>query len=1053
MALLQKFTPRTIQTKLLLSIGALGAMLALMGVASWTGARLVEARSTDMYVHEVEPMGYLKELSDIHAVKVSETLNRYDLDLLPPHLARQALEGANRRFDALWSLYVSRVHHDDEAQLVADLEPYIDAARQMVVDAHTIIGEGLTNNFAELMDMRLSAVIEPIRQRMDVLVARKIEAVAREQADIAVLQTRLLALHVVLALLGVAALFLAIRLTLRGVARPVRRMTAVMETLAAGGRSAIPYLRQDNEIGEMARALDVFKSTQEQFRVILDTASDGIVTFDEDHRVVGWNAAATRIFGRSAEDMGKRPVIDLAPPALRELYARNVLAFCQGPQSQCVTEVVGLRADGSEVPLELALSRWQSDQGDFITAIVRDITVRKQAEAELQRAKQLAEDATQAKSSFLATMSHEIRTPMNGVMSMAEMLDQTELTDDQRGMSGIIRQSAAALLTIINDILDFSKIEAGKLEIETIPFSLLEVVEGVGELLSSRAEDHALELVVLCDPAIPDRLLGDPTRLRQVLLNLAGNAIKFTESGSVTVKAAPLADDDQGRLTLRFTVTDTGIGLTEEQRARLFQPFQQADTSTSRKFGGTGLGLSICRRLCELMGGRIGVESEAGQGSTFWLELPFAAEAGAAPLPLADMAGADVLAVGLSEGRVAVLQAYLQVGGCSLVALPSGTAALEWLGEQPDAVQLVLIDGTLRDVAPLDFAALLHRHVPAFAGKVVLAAPRGLASTLTAAGEMGVFATLTYPVRRQRLALVVAAALGRADLRDRGASANDSNFEPPDIETARAAGCLILAAEDNPTNQIVIRKVLSRLGFAHEIAANGRIALEAYRAGAYGLVLTDFHMPEMDGFQLTAAIRADEAAAGLGQHVPIVALTADALTGTAELCERAGMDGYLTKPIDTQALWTTLRSFLPQAMDLRRPAGSAKPVAAPIVAPQPARPAIDPDILDLDQLRQSFGAFDADALAFLADFVAGAEQMVERIAAAHAAGDAALVRHEAHALKGAARSTGAVQLGQIASDIQDLIDAEDMESAAFFIAPLRASWEELQAGIHGLQPD
>jgi PAS domain S-box-containing protein len=1050
------FTPRTIQTKLLLAIATLGAMLALLGAASWTGARIVKAKSTSTYVHEVEPLGFLKELSDIHAVKIVDTLNRYDLDLLPPHKALQALENANARFDELWSLYVSRVNQDQEGNLVADLDPYIDAARQMVVDAHTIIANGLTNNFAELMDLRLGAVIEPIRMRMDALVARKIERIAQEQDEIAVLQSRLLFLHAILAVMGIAAVAFAVRLTMRGVSQPIRRITSVMEALAVGKSGYIPYMAQNNEIGEMARALDVFRGTQEQFRIIFDSASDGIITFDANNVVVGWNPAATTIFGHESASALGRGVLDLTPPTLRTAYGHTIAAFRKAKQAERVTEMTGLRADGSEVPLEIALSHWQSEHGDFVTAIVRDITVRKQAEAELQRAKQLAEDATMAKSSFLATMSHEIRTPMNGVMSMAEMLDQTELNDDQRGMTGIIRQSAAALLTIINDILDFSKIEAGKLEIESIAFSLTEVVEGVGELLSMRAEERGLALVVGLDPNIPDRIVGDPTRLRQILLNLTGNAIKFTEAGSVMVQVVQVGDP-AGGLRLRFDVVDSGIGLTAEQRARLFQPFQQADTSTSRKYGGSGLGLSICRRLCEMMGGTIGVESEIGQGSTFWLELPFDPEPDGAALALADMQGARVVSVGLSADRVRVLSDYLQVAGASVEPLDSASDAFAYLAEQPGAADLVVIDGNLQHVAPLDFAGLLSAHAPAFTGKVVLAAPRGLASTLTAADEHGIFATLTYPLRRQRLALVIAAALGRADLHERGALAHNVAYEPPDIDEARAAGCLILAAEDNPTNQVVIRKVLTRLGFAHEIAANGRVALDWYRAGSYGLVLTDFHMPEMDGFQLTAAIRADELAAGNGQHVPIVALTADALTGTADLCERVGMDGYLTKPIDTNALTETLQRFLPQAVALRRPAigGTPRPKASaakPAPMAPPVRPAVDPGILDLDQLVESFGALDDDALGFLAEFVTAAEGMVARTAAAIDVGDAELARHEAHALKGAARSTGAVQLGQLAADIQDLIDAEDLTSAGYFTAPLRDSWEELRGVVKGLVP-
>jgi signal transduction histidine kinase/CheY-like chemotaxis protein/HPt (histidine-containing phosphotransfer) domain-containing protein len=699
----------------------------------------------------------------------------------------------------------------------------------------------------------------------------------------------------------------------------------------------------------------------------------------------------------------------------------------------------------------MATVRRMPDGGALFSGVWLDVSDMKAQAVALEEAKQQAEDAAQAKSSFLAMMSHEIRTPMNGVMSMAEMLDQTELSDDQRGMTGVIRQSSAALLTIINDILDFSKIEAGKLEIESIPFSLAEVVEGAGDLLGTRAEEYGINLTIDIEPTLTDHVMGDPTRLRQMLLNLSGNAIKFTEKGSVTIRVCAVGAGDTHYV--RFEVIDTGIGLTDEQQAKLFQAFHQADTSTSRKYGGTGLGLSICRKLCELMGGSIGAFSTFGQGSTFWFELPLPAAAEPLPLALADITGACVLAIGMTPARVVVLSRYLQFGGAVLECVDTLSDALARLhaGADSDAgpgIDVVLLDGGTPDLRGLELARALLADVPDFTGKVVLVAPRGLASTMAAAGDVGIFATVTYPIRRQRLALVIAAALGRADLADRGITAADAGYEPPDIETARAAGCLILVAEDNPTNQVVIRKILSRMGFAHEIAENGRIALEMYRSGAYGLVLADFHMPEMDGLQLAAAIRADEAQAGLGldgagPHVPIVALTADALSGTAALCERAGMDGYLTKPIDTRALAASLHSHLPQAAALRRVALGASD--GPAVAQNgPALPMIDESILDLARLAESFGALDGEAIGFVHEFVAAAESMVERTIAALQAGDGGQARHEAHALKGAARSTGAVRLGQLAADIQDLIDADDIATANYFVEPLRETWVELR---------
>jgi CheY-like chemotaxis protein/HPt (histidine-containing phosphotransfer) domain-containing protein len=663
------------------------------------------------------------------------------------------------------------------------------------------------------------------------------------------------------------------------------------------------------------------------------------------------------------------------------------------------------------------------------------------ANADLMEARNQAEEATRAKSTFLAMMSHEIRTPMNGVMSMAEMLEQTELTEDQRGLAGVIRNSGSALLTIINDILDFSKIEAGKLDIERAPFSLVELVEATVELLAPRAEEKGLELAAVIDPAVPDHLLGDAVRVRQIFLNLAGNALKFTERGSVLVRVGLAPGASPARPMIRAEVIDTGIGLTEEQQGRLFKAFSQADASTARKFGGTGLGLSISQRLCELMQGRIGVRSAAGAGSTFWFELTFD-HAPAPPVQAHAIADARVALVGFGaaahESMVAILAAAGVTPAVSSGSLDDGMAAVGGAGEGP---MIVFLSAETHGLQALSAGGrAVHSDASA---KIILVASRQLASTLAEADRRRFFATTTLPLRRGRITQLIAAALGRAALEECSAAPQSLTYQPPSVGEARAAGVLILVAEDNTTNQIVITHLLNQRGYAAEIAKDGAEALRLIEANPpYGLLLTDFHMPEMDGFVLTAELRRREQDGG--RRLPIVALTADALPGTARLCKDAGMDGYLTKPIDSKLLTAELERWLPGAAALRRPAArGGKASTEPIK--------IDPKVFDMERLLETFGALTPEVGDFLAQLIDRSRALSAAVMSAMAAGDLAEARHRIHALKGVGHSAGAVRLGQLAGDVQDCLDGGDANSAQFFVAGLEATVEELAREIGPLE--
>jgi signal transduction histidine kinase/CheY-like chemotaxis protein/HPt (histidine-containing phosphotransfer) domain-containing protein len=838
----------------------------------------------------------------------------------------------------------------------------------------------------------------------------------------------------------------------------LKRNILILAGLLAALAIAVGYMAKlRTEILLRRRTEAAMTAISGQLNIAIEHMPGGIAMVDHEGRLQTFNRAYAESYGLPSLAKGTpiRDVIafrvrrgDYGPGDVDALVERQ-LARYQALEPRLLED----KMPGDRI---FEISRSPTPDGGLV-AVFNDVTERKAADLELRQAKEAAEEATKAKSSFLAMMSHEIRTPMNGVMSMAEMLDQTELTADQRSMSAVIRGSAAALLTIINDILDFSKIEAGKLDIERVPFSLLEVVESVGELIAPRAEDKTLSLVIDVDPELPDALMGDPTRLRQVLLNLAGNAIKFTDSGSVAIRVSAAGwssgEGDEVSRIFRFEVTDTGIGLTPEQRARLFQAFAQADASTARKYGGTGLGLSISQRLCELMGGSIGVASEFGQGSTFWFELPFVVTDDTLDVPDIGIADARIACIGFEPAWRAGLDRLFDAAGIVDVA---------WIGTDDDALALLQsrYSDTSRDdivllrmtsahggAAETARAILADRALPARAlgdCKVILVAPRALASTLDAADRQGFFAAATLPLRRHRLWHMIAAALGRASLESRQtvSDADSTGWAPPDLTEAGLFGAVILAAEDNPTNQIVLRRLLSQRGYAVEMADNGALALAAYRPGVHGLVLTDFHMPEMDGFELTRRLRARETD---GVRVPIVALTADALPGTEQQCLEAGMDGYLTKPIDSKALAAALERWLPQAKALRRRPAETPPPAEPAATATTGFPGIDPQVLDVARLSETFGGINPDALAFLGDFVAEIPQLIETIVTTLAAGDAAAARDAAHALKGAGWSAGAQRLGQIAADIQDCADAADLETASMLGGLLAQTHAELAA--------
>jgi PAS domain S-box-containing protein len=821
---------------------------------------------------------------------------------------------------------------------------------------------------------------------------------------------------------------------------------AVSEYFVGGKRYFTAILR---DIHDRKQAEQALRASEQRLRAIVDNLAAFVGEMTPDGILVEINRTALESGGLRPQDvMGKRLDETAWFSFKPEVQAQIREDIERALRGEIVRHDIETRiAGGGVMTMDFMLVPVRDAKGRVAKLIPSGINISERVRMlkDLQQARLDAEQANQAKSIFLAAMSHEIRTPMNGVIGMADVLQQTSLSGYQMEMVDLIRESAFALLEIIEDILDFSKIEAGRLEIEQAPTSVVTVVEKACNMLESLASRKGVELTLFLDPAIPEEVYGDALRLRQVLVNLANNAIKFSsgleEPGRVSVRAL-LADQSADRVTVEFQVTDNGIGMNEETKSRLFTSFTQGDTSTTRRYGGTGLGLAISYHLVQLMGGTITVQSTPGKGSIFTVRISFAQLPATPPGDkVVDLTGISCLVLGDEKGMADDLAVYLRYSGATAERVRDLASARERIKELPTGLWLLIIDAG-HNVPPIEqlreafqsrpdmdphFVVLEHgHHQPDIEPRFVVIR-RGrrrherseMVDTVTLDGDV---------MHREAFLRAVAIAAGRAHEEvDTQEAAKVVAVVAPSREKELEEGRLILVAEDNEINQKVIRQQLTLLGYATDIARDGREALKRWESGNYALLLTDLHMPEMDGYELTSAIRLAEQGK---TRKPIIAFTANALKGEAEHCRAVGMDDYLSKPVQLAHLKAILQKWLPppttpQLLSLAAPAISAASTTVPATTSGTPTAASTKAPVDVNVLKELVGDDPAVISEFLRDFRTSSEKIAADLRGACQEGQAKIAGATAHKLKSSARAVGALALGELCAEMEQAGKAGD----------------------------
>ncbi len=859
------------------------------------------------------------------------------------------------------------------------------------------------------------------------------------------------------------------------------------------------------DISERKRAESVLKETKDvltyteaRWRAILDNLGDAVITINQFGHIQTFSRAASDIFGYSPKEMMGKNVKDLMPSHIAMVHNNYLQRYFEEGKAKVISrnrELTGRKKNGDEFPIELTVSPVIFHGEKIFIGILRDITERRKMEIEILSAKDTAEDANKAKSEFLASMSHEIRTPMNGVLGMLGLLAKTSLSDDQSRKLGVAKNSAQALLALINDILDFSKVEAGKLDLEEVDFNLREQLEDISQTMAYKAYEKGLEFNLDVSGITESRVLGDPSRLRQILINLIGNAIKFTSAGEILVRAS-LSKITEDSFKLKCEVIDTGIGIPDDKIGGLFESFTQVDSSVTRKFGGTGLGLAICKKLAELMGGGVYVTSEQGAGSNFSFDVRFGMSQGSFRVaPRADVTKLKVLIVDDNKTNRDIFNAQLTQWGVSVEEVDGAENALialeKNLNTQP--FDLALVDRSMPDKDGVELARKVRKD-PRFNNTKLLMMSSLSVDDLDDLKAIGFAAYFTKPVATSDLFDALAICAGDGDVSNKdnilltktrlmgmheGAASDAESYYRWPRDTR------ILLVEDNQVNQYVAQELLQEVGLDCDVAGNGVEAIESLKSAPedapYTVVLMDCQMPEMDGYEATRCIRSGVVSEAY-RKIPIIAMTANAMQGDKEKCFAAGMDAYLSKPLDTTTMLEMFKEWiggntqkLPSEQDAKKidntdaSVGVMPPVDEVISSDSPVdgvpdnAPEVkkvsktnvstlvipdDLETIDFEHKKPSIARKPAAYLKLLGLYKDNNYAFPEQLQSAFDQGDDDRIKHLVHAIKGSSGNMGMMSVYDYAKQIEEeyVDDGRfDANQIAHLVTLVESSFDDAQS--------